>query len=1394
MDEYQYPLFFEAKDLTDKEKEKLRRHFQKRRDSGGGECGMIEKVGDNTYKICFMVKEDQERVLYRKHHTVFLPRGELSLTVSRTNQPQQSTSHQQTFTKANAKGLEKIFRLELYLLHYLKDSPKASRVLQKQLSSIGCTVELDVEEEEAVVRGDIEGPGGASVGAAERWELQVDRVFISLVESYRCYHVLDPEKVKILLQDLSFVTDDIRVYKDAGYPVVVGEDGAVKERITILEKSVPARKECPAPEKQFKLVEEEFSREMNVLCPRVKMLRGMPDTIILEGPDKEVQSGSTKLDELIKKVKEKRVQLPSVLLNFITSSGAISKYQARFQQSLRSPVSLETGSDLVLSSLSSDALEEAATTVQRDLFVDAVQLEGTVAIAPDLDRMKEALTKAKNEANCRDLRVEVSYHPGPSGTSKTKVQLVGYRPDVDKLKAVLVDYQVNHVETQQQLILPLPEMVDSFDQILGLTGMKQPRVKLTASHSPNPCVLLSGPRRLVQEAQEALTSAVACMTWDKLVLDGPGAQRYFQAEGKRSMELVESSCQVLIREQKGSTMYSQSMAAVPNLSTRPQSSSSTSSTPPTRWRSHTFVSAVTNVMNVSVNKPSLVIKLGSLVDEQVNVLVAPMLKRHLTSTNIGKDLLSKAGNTMKTNFDLMARGRNFAPGEVLQVDGSPSLGCSKIFFIECLPWDGVRGESVKALSTGLRRCLDVCGQQGWGSVALPVIGPGLALKYPVREAVQVLTEEIGQFGRSGSTGSLTSIHVVIKPGYPDSEECYHDVYRELSLNMNQGGQAIFQSLTCDLDGITLAVGGGVKLQLVFGDITNETTDAVVNTTDFIDFERDSVCKDILTVAGPQVEAELKSVVRANKGEIFVSQPGQFPCKAIFHVCGERDAAIIQGLVCDIIASCESKGYKSVAIPAICAGIGGLDPDVVAAAILRGVKVTVSSVPLRCLSHIRIVMIKINVFLAFKEAARQTFPSLVTSTVSVRQLPQALQQHQPPLSSSPDLSILCTAGSTLQQSVFLILGLSSKEVANAIAELKRLYQAQCSQHSFNREELECLTQKDVDDLRQLVETLGLCMEENQASRGVQAGWSVSGLKDGVNQAMQIIYASLRGSLRREVRDREEEEVYGRVAWCIVGSRGDWERLPRTAHHDLEKGDARGGVVDAQGVQWSVDLRRMEATDQGTRRTAQLKRLEHLPDFSFPLYWDSMAPDERLKMVKLPSSSVEYQRVKESFKRTAAKTVLKIERLQNIHLRRGYEVQKKHISDKNRQGGEAGEKLLYHGTTQDNCQSIMKTGFNRSFAGQNATAYGLGTYFAVDASYSANPTYSRPAQDGSQLMFVARVVTGDYALGQSNMKVPPPRDPQQPHDLFDSVVNNLQSPSMFVVFHDNQAYPDYLITFK
>jgi poly [ADP-ribose] polymerase 10/14/15 len=95
---------------------------------------------------------------------------------------------------------------------------------------------------------------------------------------------------------------------------------------------------------------------------------------------------------------------------------------------------------------------------------------------------------------------------------------------------------------------------------------------------------------------------------------------------------------------------------------------------------------------------------------------------------------------------------------------------------------------------------------------------------------------------------------------------------------------------------------------------------------------------------------------------------------------------------------------------------------------------------------------------------------------------------------------------------------------------------------------------------------------------------------------------------------------------------------------------------------------------------------------------------------------------------------------------------------------------------------------------AVCYGKGTYFAVNANYSANDTYSRPDVNGKKHMYYVRVLTGCFTRGHRSYIVPPAKDPQNPTVLYDSVVDNEANPTLFVIFYDYQAYPEYLITFR
>ena len=86
-----------------------------------------------------------------------------------------------------------------------------------------------------------------------------------------------------------------------------------------------------------------------------------------------------------------------------------------------------------------------------------------------------------------------------------------------------------------------------------------------------------------------------------------------------------------------------------------------------------------------------------------------------------------------------------------------------------------------------------------------------------------------------------------------------------------------------------------------------------------------------------------------------------------------------------------------------------------------------------------------------------------------------------------------------------------------------------------------------------------------------------------------------------------------------------------------------------------------------------------------------------------------------------------------------------------------------------------------------------YFARDASYSHN--YSAPDANSQRYMYYAQVLTGEYTVGDSSMRAPPPKNPQVDDNvLFDSTVNNVSTPTIFVVYLDSQCYPAYLITYQ
>ncbi|XP_041092722.1 protein mono-ADP-ribosyltransferase PARP14-like [Polyodon spathula] len=786
---------------------------------------------------------------------------------------------------------------------------------------------------------------------------------------------------------------------------------------------------------------------------------------------------------------------------------------------------------------------------------------------------------------------------------------------------------------------------------------------------------------------------------------------------------------------------------------------------------------------------------GKIEEQKTDVLVAPLKDLDLASTRVAKALLERAGSKLGQSFVQSASGVQFHPGNVMAVSGDSGLDCKQVLFLLCSQWDGPQGNAIKALHRGLQACLEHCNSMALESISFPVIGSGVVLGFPHEVAAEALLSEVSRFEQDHISSWIKTVRIVIHPRDTQSTAAFRDAQKGIDLKElrmeTESEQIFYHSVSSHPDDITIMM-DGVKLQVVHGDIVTETVDVIVNSTDFTtDYK--GVALAILSAAGPGVQRSLQTATVPPE-EIVVTQPGNLKCKLIMHVCGEKDAGFIKKQTKRVILLCEQQSYKSVAFPAICTGVGGLDPWLVAKAMVDGVASAVRDRKLHFVSTVRIVLWKRDVFTVFKCTVEGCFgraAPLRTPIEFTKHLMQKVKTLQL-LKQTPDTDkreLFRRSQDIFLPAIFDVIGLKRSDTEKAKQKLESIFNLQFHEESLLAENISNLKKEEVQAVLNKAKLLRVqATIEHDGSNKLL----IRGVKSEVMEVSRMVQHYLRSALERQLKEGKQILAEAFVQWYYEED-DRWKAFDPEANLHLETNRTSKETVlrDRTGKILWIDLQQMMATDQDCKQSVRVKRMEKMTDYILPVYWDNMN-DQLFKKFQLQPHTKEYLDVVKYFNKTATNTVHKVERIQNQYLRQSYDLKKKQLEAKNGQN-QVRERILYHGTKLASCESIEKTGFNRSYAGKNATAYGHGVYFAVNASYSAQPTYSLPDSKGLRYMYVARVLTGRYTVGNSTMKVPPKRSTDA-HDRYDSLVNNAQNPTIFVIFHDDQAYPDYLITFQ
>ncbi|XP_025710676.2 zinc finger CCCH-type antiviral protein 1 [Callorhinus ursinus] len=167
----------------------------------------------------------------------------------------------------------------------------------------------------------------------------------------------------------------------------------------------------------------------------------------------------------------------------------------------------------------------------------------------------------------------------------------------------------------------------------------------------------------------------------------------------------------------------------------------------------------------------------------------------------------------------------------------------------------------------------------------------------------------------------------------------------------------------------------------------------------------------------------------------------------------------------------------------------------------------------------------------------------------------------------------------------------------------------------------------------------------------------------------------------------------------------------------------------------------------------------------------------ELLEIDNRCPEYAMISDYFK-TSMKNfkIEKIKKIKNTKLLNTFERKKMKMNNRV-------EKILFYATSRIHVESICKNNFDWILHGTGETKHGKGIYFTKDAIHSHK---NCQGDTKNIVMFVARVLVGNFTQGEMGSTSPPPPP-------YDSYVDIRLNPSVFVIFEKNQIYPEYVIEY-
>ncbi|KAL7881368.1 hypothetical protein AOLI_G00082160 [Acnodon oligacanthus] len=314
--------------------------------------------------------------------------------------------------------------------------------------------------------------------------------------------------------------------------------------------------------------------------------------------------------------------------------------------------------------------------------------------------------------------------------------------------------------------------------------------------------------------------------------------------------------------------------------------------------------------SATVHGVQVFLKKGDITKETVDVIVNSNNRDLNVHLGVSGAIFKAAGKSIVNEYLKHGPG----PGDVI-LTSSGNLSCKHIAQM----FGPIHAADI---ITSIEKVLKLCESKMAATVAIPAIGTGQGGISAYASISAIFTGLENHLIRLNSSW-LKKIVVVA------FDQITWDAFRGYFWERNK--MSLTGSMAAHANQVKIE---GVRIEVKKGSITNETVQAIVNSTNREMDLKTGVSGAIFRAAGPSVEKECRKFGPLQDNMVALTSAGKLGCDFIIHMMGPHSTAEARFRVKKVLEQCEQKKISTISFPAIGTGGGGLSGEEAMIAILE----------------------------------------------------------------------------------------------------------------------------------------------------------------------------------------------------------------------------------------------------------------------------------------------------------------------------------------------------------------------------------------------------------------------------------------------------------------------------